>query len=93
MSKLQKHVDDINENIEKLGTRGPVSKYVLPEENLRGRCVFFLALSPWIFPISGMQLFLFLKITFSVLFSLIITTFFPKVVIYGFVFQQSCCDL
>ncbi|XP_061951830.1 acetylornithine deacetylase-like [Populus nigra] len=36
MRKLQKHVDDINENIEKLGTRGPVSKYVLPEENLRG---------------------------------------------------------
>ncbi|KAJ6712053.1 ACETYLORNITHINE DEACETYLASE [Salix purpurea] len=36
MSKLQKHVDDINENIEKLDTRGPVSKYALPEENLRG---------------------------------------------------------
>ncbi|KAJ6342199.1 hypothetical protein OIU78_010181 [Salix suchowensis] len=36
MSKLQQHVDDINENIEKLDTRGPVSKYALPEENLRG---------------------------------------------------------
>ncbi|EEF42427.1 acetylornithine deacetylase [Ricinus communis] len=33
---LQEYVDDINENIEKLGTRGPVSKYVLPDENLRG---------------------------------------------------------
>ncbi|CAH8392525.1 unnamed protein product [Eruca vesicaria subsp. sativa] len=37
MKKLQEYVDDINTNIEKLGTRGPVSKYVLPEENLRGR--------------------------------------------------------
>ncbi|KAJ0232925.1 Acetylornithine deacetylase [Hirschfeldia incana] len=37
MKKLQEYVDDINANIEKLGTRGPVSKYVLPEENLRGR--------------------------------------------------------
>ncbi|XP_042489220.1 acetylornithine deacetylase-like [Macadamia integrifolia] len=35
--KLQEYVEDINGNIEKLGTRGPVSKYVLPEENLRGR--------------------------------------------------------
>ncbi|KAL0904882.1 hypothetical protein M5K25_027041 [Dendrobium thyrsiflorum] len=35
--KLQEYVDDINANIEKLGTRGPVSKYVLPYENLRGR--------------------------------------------------------
>ncbi|KAK1326526.1 hypothetical protein QJS10_CPA01g02911 [Acorus calamus] len=35
--KLQEYVDDINANIEKLDTRGPVSKYVLPEENLRGR--------------------------------------------------------
>jgi acetylornithine deacetylase len=30
-------VDDINDNIEKLDSRGPVSKYVLPDENLRGR--------------------------------------------------------
>ncbi|XP_009136878.1 acetylornithine deacetylase [Brassica rapa] len=37
MKKLQEYVDDINANIEKLATRGPVSKYVLPEENLRGR--------------------------------------------------------
>ncbi|KAJ6705974.1 ACETYLORNITHINE DEACETYLASE [Salix purpurea] len=39
MKKLQEYVDEINENIEKLDTRGPVSKYVLPEENLRGRCL------------------------------------------------------
>ncbi|KAJ7952678.1 acetylornithine deacetylase [Quillaja saponaria] len=36
MKKLQEHVDDINDNIEKLETRGPVSKYVLTDENLRG---------------------------------------------------------
>ncbi|KAL2348269.1 hypothetical protein Fmac_002269 [Flemingia macrophylla] len=36
MKKLQEYVDDINENIEKLETRGPVSKYVLPDENIRG---------------------------------------------------------
>ncbi|KAI5642011.1 hypothetical protein M9H77_00208 [Catharanthus roseus] len=35
--KLEEYVKDINENIEKLDTRGPASKYVLPEENLRGR--------------------------------------------------------
>ncbi|XXG77929.1 hypothetical protein AAC387_Pa08g1979 [Persea americana] len=35
--KLQEYVDDINANIEKLDTRGPVSKYTLPDENLRGR--------------------------------------------------------
>ncbi|KAL0738092.1 hypothetical protein Bca4012_014302 [Brassica carinata] len=40
MKKLQEYVDDINTNIEKLATRGPVSKYVLPEENLRGRLTF-----------------------------------------------------
>ena len=38
MTKLQEYVDDINDNIQKLETRGPVSKYVLPDENLRGRC-------------------------------------------------------
>lgn len=43
--KLQEYVDDINENIEKLDTRGPVSKYVLPDENLRGRYAFFVALT------------------------------------------------
>ncbi|KAJ6820847.1 putative acetylornithine deacetylase [Iris pallida] len=37
VKKLQEYVDDINANIEKLPTRGPVSKYVLPDENLRGR--------------------------------------------------------
>ena len=40
MTKLQEYVDDINDNIQKLETRGPVSKYVLPDENLRGRCDF-----------------------------------------------------
>ncbi|KAG8071938.1 hypothetical protein GUJ93_ZPchr0006g42429 [Zizania palustris] len=36
--KLQEYVDDINEKLEtKLQTRGPASKYVLPDENLRGR--------------------------------------------------------
>ncbi|XP_055961675.1 acetylornithine deacetylase isoform X2 [Mercurialis annua] len=35
-NKLQEYVDDINENLEKLGTRGPVSKYALPDENMRG---------------------------------------------------------
>ncbi|XP_068305314.1 acetylornithine deacetylase-like [Pyrus communis] len=34
--KLQEYVDDINENIGKVESRGPVSKYVLPDENLRG---------------------------------------------------------
>lgn len=37
MKKLQEYVDDINSNIDKLDSRGPVSKYVLPDENLRGR--------------------------------------------------------
>ncbi|KAK9927933.1 hypothetical protein M0R45_025093 [Rubus argutus] len=37
IKKLQEYVDDINENITKLDSRGPVSKYVLPDENLRGR--------------------------------------------------------
>jgi acetylornithine deacetylase len=40
MKKLQEYVDDINENIQKLETRGPVSKYVLSDENLRGRWGF-----------------------------------------------------
>lgn len=35
--KLQEYVDDINSNIEKLPTRGPVSKYILPDENIKGR--------------------------------------------------------
>ncbi|KAL0553035.1 hypothetical protein IC582_006920 [Cucumis melo] len=37
MKKLQGYVDYINANIEKLDTRGPVSKYVLPNEGIRGR--------------------------------------------------------
>ncbi|KAJ0970819.1 hypothetical protein J5N97_018778 [Dioscorea zingiberensis] len=37
VKKLQEYVDDINANIENLDTRGPVSKYVLPDENLRGQ--------------------------------------------------------
>jgi len=44
ITKLQEYVDDINGNIERLETRGPVSKYVLPDENLRGR--FGLSSSP-----------------------------------------------
>lgn len=37
ISKLEKYKEYINENVEKLPTRGPVSKYVLPDENLRGK--------------------------------------------------------
>lgn len=37
IKRLQDYVDDLNQNIEKLDCRGPVSKYVLPEEDLRGR--------------------------------------------------------
>jgi len=37
MKKLEEYVDDINENIQKLESRGPVSKYVLPNENIKGR--------------------------------------------------------
>lgn len=40
MKKLQEYVDDINDHVESLESRGPVSKYVLPDEDLRGRCVF-----------------------------------------------------
>ncbi|KAL6349335.1 hypothetical protein AAG906_033991 [Vitis piasezkii] len=36
MKKLQEYVDDINNHIERLESRGPVSKYVLPDEDLRG---------------------------------------------------------
>ncbi|XP_078438481.1 peptidase M20/M25/M40 family protein [Wolffia australiana] len=35
--KLQEYVDNINTNVEKLDTRGPVSRYCLPDENLSGR--------------------------------------------------------
>ncbi|KAL3619400.1 hypothetical protein CASFOL_036970 [Castilleja foliolosa] len=37
IKKLQEYIEDLNANIEKLDTRGPVSKYTLPDENLRGR--------------------------------------------------------
>ncbi|KAF5785249.1 putative acetylornithine deacetylase [Helianthus annuus] len=37
INKLNEYVEDLNKNIEKIPTRGPVSKYVLPDENLRGR--------------------------------------------------------
>ncbi|CAI9095392.1 OLC1v1031338C7 [Oldenlandia corymbosa var. corymbosa] len=37
LKKLQEYVEDLNQNIEVLDSRGPVSKYVLPDENLRGR--------------------------------------------------------
>ncbi|XP_058189589.1 acetylornithine deacetylase isoform X1 [Rhododendron vialii] len=37
MKKLQEYVENLNANIEKLDVRGPVSKYVLPDEHLRGR--------------------------------------------------------
>ncbi|KAJ3680660.1 hypothetical protein LUZ60_016938 [Juncus effusus] len=37
VKKLKEYVDDINANLDKLDTRGPVSKYVLPNENLKGR--------------------------------------------------------
>ncbi|PSR93532.1 Acetylornithine deacetylase [Actinidia chinensis var. chinensis] len=37
LKKLQEYVDDLNANIEKLDVRGPVSKYVLPDEGLSGR--------------------------------------------------------
>ncbi|KAI3707661.1 hypothetical protein L6452_26289 [Arctium lappa] len=37
IKKLNEYVEDLNTNIEKLDTRGPVSKYVLPDENLKGR--------------------------------------------------------
>lgn len=39
MKKLQEYVEELNSNIEKIDARGPVSKYVLPDENLQGRCV------------------------------------------------------
>ncbi|KAI7729429.1 hypothetical protein M8C21_010267 [Ambrosia artemisiifolia] len=37
INKLNEYVEDLNKNIEKIPTRGPVSKYVLPDENLTGR--------------------------------------------------------
>ena len=37
--KLKAFVEDINANIEELDTRGPVSKYDIPELGIRGRLV------------------------------------------------------
>ncbi|KAI7743991.1 hypothetical protein M8C21_001758, partial [Ambrosia artemisiifolia] len=37
IKKLNEYVEDLNKNIEKIPTRGPVSKYILPNEDLRGR--------------------------------------------------------
>ncbi|KAK9144674.1 hypothetical protein Sjap_004577 [Stephania japonica] len=47
--KLHEYIDDINANIEKLDSRGPVSKYILPDENLRGKYVllYVSALHLW----------------------------------------------
>ncbi|KAL4329543.1 hypothetical protein HN51_036400 [Arachis hypogaea] len=36
VTKLQEYVDNINLNIHKLETRDPISKYVLPDDDLRG---------------------------------------------------------
>ncbi|KAK9144498.1 hypothetical protein Sjap_004401 [Stephania japonica] len=46
LKKVQGYVDDINANIEKLPTRGPVSKYVLPDENLRGKLTISFGAKP-----------------------------------------------
>ncbi|KAL8216386.1 hypothetical protein R6Q57_023223 [Mikania cordata] len=37
INKLNEYVEDLNKNIDKIPTRGPVSKYVLPDENLTGK--------------------------------------------------------
>ncbi|KAI3997896.1 hypothetical protein MKX01_036798 [Papaver californicum] len=39
VKKLQEYMEDINANIENLDSRGPASKYILPDENLRGSLV------------------------------------------------------
>ncbi|CAK9309477.1 unnamed protein product [Citrullus colocynthis] len=36
-TKIQGYVDEINAHVENLESRGPVSKYTLPDEGLRGR--------------------------------------------------------
>lgn len=35
--RIQEYVDDINANISNLESRGPVSKYILPDEDIKGR--------------------------------------------------------
>ncbi|GJT97403.1 acetylornithine deacetylase [Tanacetum coccineum] len=42
IKKLNEYVEDLNTNIEKLPTRGPASKYTLPDENLRGSGKIFV---------------------------------------------------
>ncbi|PIN04864.1 Metalloexopeptidase [Handroanthus impetiginosus] len=37
LKKLRDHIDYVNDNVETLDTRGPVSKYVLPDEKRRGK--------------------------------------------------------
>ncbi|KAI3821583.1 hypothetical protein L1987_09151 [Smallanthus sonchifolius] len=37
ITKLNEYVEDLNKNIHKIPTRGPVSKYFLPDENHGGR--------------------------------------------------------
>lgn len=37
VAKLKSYVDDLNKDIEQLPSRGPVSKYDLPEQGLRGK--------------------------------------------------------
>lgn len=37
MADLKKQVDMLNNNLDKIPTRGPYSKYSLPKENLDGR--------------------------------------------------------
>lgn len=44
-TKIQGYVDDINAHVENLESRGPVSKYTLPDEGLRGRCFLFSLLN------------------------------------------------
>lgn len=42
IKKLESYVEDLNANIEKIASRGPVSKYVLPDEGLKGRCALLV---------------------------------------------------
>nr|BAA95409.1 DIP-1 [Citrullus lanatus] len=37
ITKIQSYVEDINAHVEDLESRGPVSKYTLPDEGIRGR--------------------------------------------------------
>ncbi|MCO5604785.1 hypothetical protein L7F22_058956 [Adiantum nelumboides] len=37
VTKIQEYVDDLNKNITDLESRGPVSKYTLPDEGIKGR--------------------------------------------------------